>query len=247
MDFGWVIHDTQHFLNRTATAIETLIESDYLERFLGPSATRLVARFFGNDYLSAGLFLVICGSLVSPSQAFFHEFYLYLWKTITVSIVIEEKDEAYHALEEFLADHPYSGRIRNLVVRSIWERDHDPDPAKGSGVYGGSPAGRERPRLLYAPGYTPHVYYHRGRKLRVQRIRQETVNPIGAGHMFGPGAVQPGRTTNHQIVLWMVSWDSSFLKGMIAEAVEQYYQRHNGKVGTGDEQRWQWDAVFSRP
>ena len=56
------------------------------------------------------------GSLLGPSHAAISHIQSRLWKTISVSVTIEEKDEVYQAVEEFLTDLAKDRGFNNLIA-----------------------------------------------------------------------------------------------------------------------------------
>jgi DNA polymerase elongation subunit (family B) len=56
------------------------------------------------------------GSLLGPSSAALQDMQSRFWKAISVSVTIEERDEIYQAVEDFLTDLSKESKINDLIV-----------------------------------------------------------------------------------------------------------------------------------
>jgi hypothetical protein len=59
------------------------------------------------------------GSLLGPSHTALSNLQSRIWNAISVSVTIEERDEVYQALEEFLADISKHGEFNNLIATTV--------------------------------------------------------------------------------------------------------------------------------
>ncbi|KAJ2963126.1 hypothetical protein NQZ79_g1833 [Umbelopsis isabellina] len=116
IDWTWLKEVSQQIANSGASTLHKVFEPDYFSTLLSPNTVDLIRGIVGNEYLSTGAFLLICGSLLGPSSAALQGIQSRFWKAISVSVTIEERDEIYQAVEDFLTDLSKECKINNLIA-----------------------------------------------------------------------------------------------------------------------------------
>ncbi|KAG2179942.1 hypothetical protein INT43_003729 [Umbelopsis isabellina] len=116
IDWTWLKEASQQLANSGASTLHKVFEPEYFSTLLGPNTVDMIRGIVGNEYLSTGAFLLICGSLLGPSTAALQNIQSRFWKAISVSVTIEERDEIYQAVEDFLTGLSKECKINNLIV-----------------------------------------------------------------------------------------------------------------------------------
>lgn len=60
-DWAWLKETSQQLANAGFSSLHKLFEPGYIENLLGPTASDAIRGLVGNEYLSTGAFLLICG------------------------------------------------------------------------------------------------------------------------------------------------------------------------------------------
>ncbi|CAO3574456.1 unnamed protein product [Mortierella alpina] len=154
-------------LNSAAAVFDQIVVAgSRLESTLSPAAMNVVKGIMGNDVLSAGFFLMIIGSSYTFFKDMIVGYYNEVQSWFYVSIIVQEDDQLYNWLSDWVAERPLTKSVRHLSVKTVWaEIDEDLDYFDDGD--------EERPKLVYAPGSGTHVLYHMGYKISVSRDSPE--------------------------------------------------------------------------
>lgn len=208
---------------------------------------KLITSLFGNDFLSAGIGLMVVNYLISLLRTWIRQ----LWNAITsrffFTLFIDSNDEAYQWLLEWLAEQPYSKTARNMSVRTRWGtmnvRDyHVYDPYGGNQRPGDE---KKRPNIYYVPALGTHFFIYKSRLLWFSRTERESqdgsVNQVLVGGVGG-GFRNQVRERDETITLVMLGYSRDVLQGIISDAMELSYSKREGKTwiytSTGYRNNW---------
>jgi hypothetical protein len=64
IDWAWLKVASQHITNSGVSALQKIIEPSYFETLFGPNTVDMIRGLVGNEYISTGAFLLICGNLL---------------------------------------------------------------------------------------------------------------------------------------------------------------------------------------
>ncbi|KAF8947128.1 hypothetical protein BGZ52_008160, partial [Haplosporangium bisporale] len=133
-----------------------------------------------------------------------------------VSIVVQEGDQLYNWLSDWISERPLTKSVRHLAAMTVWpENDEDLDYFDDGE--------EERPKLVYAPGSGTHVLYHMGYKVSVSRDTPERAVSDEDGE-------QNRILKKQSITISTVGWDMSLLKMIIQDAMDKSYKKKAGKT-----------------
>lgn len=62
IDWTWLKEASQQLANSGASALHKVLEPEYFSTLLGPNTVDMIRGIVGNEYLSTGAFLLICGN-----------------------------------------------------------------------------------------------------------------------------------------------------------------------------------------
>ncbi|KAK5823711.1 P-loop containing nucleoside triphosphate hydrolase protein [Linnemannia elongata] len=207
---------TGTLLNSAADVFDQVVlAASQFESTLSPAAMSVVKGFMGNDVLSAGFFLMIIGS----SYTFFKDLIIGYYREVQswfyVSIVVQEGDQLYNWLSDWISERPLTNSIRHLAAKTVWpENDKDLDYFDDGE--------EKRPKLVYAPGSGTHVLYHMGYKVSVSRNTPEQAASSDDG--------EQNRFLKKQITISTVGWDMRLLKTVVQDAMDKSYKKKAGKT-----------------
>ncbi|KAF9291117.1 hypothetical protein BGZ68_005008 [Mortierella alpina] len=203
-------------LNSAAAVFDQIVlAGSRLESTLSPAAMNVVKGIMGNDVLSAGFFLMIIGSSYTFFKDLIIGYYNEVQSWFYVSIIVQEGDQLYNWLSDWVAERPLTKSIRHLSVKTVWaENDEELDYFDDGD--------EERPKLVYAPGSGTHVLYHMGYKISVARDSPEQESSDDG---------ERNRILKKQsITISTVGWDMSLLKMIVQDAMEKSYKKKAGKT-----------------
>ncbi|KAG0057831.1 hypothetical protein BGZ83_000018 [Gryganskiella cystojenkinii] len=204
-------------LNSAADVFDQVVlAASKFESTLSPAAMSVVRGFMGNDVLSAGFFLMIIGSSYTFFKDLIVGYYNEVQSWFYVSIVVQEGDQLYNWLSDWISERPLTKSIRHLSAKTVWpENDEDLDYFDDGE--------EERPKLVYAPGSGSHVLYHMGYKVSVSRDTPEPAAP-------NEDSEQNRFMKKESITISSVGWDMSLLKMIIQDAMDKSYKKKAGKT-----------------
>ncbi|KAG0048600.1 hypothetical protein BGZ83_006456 [Gryganskiella cystojenkinii] len=205
-------------LNSAADVFDQVVlAASQFESTLSPAAMSVIKGFMGNDVLSAGFFLMILGSSYTFFKDLVVSYYREVQSWFYVSIVVQEGDQLYSWLSDWISERPLTKSIRHLAAKTVWpENDENLD-------YFDDGEEEERPKLAYAPGSGTHVLYHMGYKVSVSRDTPEQAawNENGEQNRF---------MKKQGITISTVGWDMSLLKMIVQDAMDKSYKKKAGKT-----------------
>ncbi|KAG0365649.1 hypothetical protein BGZ54_006351, partial [Gamsiella multidivaricata] len=145
----WLAIKTGALLNTSAAVLDNVIQSgSNFESSLSPAAMRVVKGVMGNDVLSAGFLLMIVGSFYTFFKDLIVQYYYQVQSWFYVSVEVQEGDDCYKWLSEWVAERPLTKSVRHLTVKAVWDDDQE-----DQGYYRSNDTRQnERPRLLFLPG-----------------------------------------------------------------------------------------------
>ncbi|KAF9905580.1 hypothetical protein EC991_001541 [Linnemannia zychae] len=168
----------------------------------------------GNDVLSAGFFLMIIGSSYTFFKDLIVGYYNEVQSWFYVSIVVQEGDQLYNWLSDWISERPLTKSIRHLAATTVWEeREEDLDFFENGE--------EQRPKLMYAPGTGTHVLYHMGYKVSVARDTPEPSKEDNDHNRF---------LKKQSITISTVGWDMRLLKMIVQDAMDKSYKKKAGKT-----------------
>ncbi|KAF9436988.1 hypothetical protein BGZ76_002343 [Entomortierella beljakovae] len=219
----WLADKTGSLLNSSAAVLDQVVQTGArFEATLSPAAMRVVKGVMGNDVLSAGFFLMIVGSFYTFFRDLAYQYYYQIQSWFYVSVEVQEGDECYKWLSEWVAERPLTKSVRHVTVKAIWD-DEDED----QGYYRNNDSRvNERPRLVFLPGMGTHVLYHKGYKINVSRERPENA----AGGNNEQNQILASIQKKQSLTLSAFGWDMSLLKMIIQDAMEESYKKKEGKT-----------------
>ncbi|KAF8986424.1 hypothetical protein BGZ46_003531 [Entomortierella lignicola] len=219
----WLAVKTGSFLNSSAAVLDQVVQSgSRFESTLSPAAMRVVKGVMGNDVLSAGFFLMIVGSFYTFFKDLVIQYYYQVISWFYVSVEVQEGDDCYKWLSEWVAERPLTKSVRHLTVKAVWD-DNDDD----QGYYRNNDSRiNERPRLLFLPGMGSHVLYHKGYKVNVSRDRPENASNADSEQSRILASIQKKQS----ITISCIGWDMSLLKMIVQDAMEESYKKKEGKT-----------------
>ncbi|KAF9300520.1 hypothetical protein BGZ74_007799 [Mortierella antarctica] len=220
----WLVGKTGQLLNSSAAVLDqVLVQGSQFEATLSPAAMKVVRGVLGNDVLSAGFFLMLVGSFYTFFKdlvvQYYHEFLSWFY----VSVEVQEGDDCYKWLSEWVADRPLTKSVRHLTVKAMWDSDDDDD----QGYYRSNDNHKEeRPRLVFLPGMGSHVLYHKGYKINVSRERPEHASGANSEQSQLLASIQKKQS------LTISTWgrDMRFLKTILMDAMDEAYKKKDGKT-----------------
>ncbi|KAF9584192.1 hypothetical protein BGW38_007271 [Lunasporangiospora selenospora] len=217
----WLVSKTGSFLNSTAAVFDHVIQvSTGLEATLSPAAIRVVKTIMGNDVLSAGFFLMILGSFYTFFRDLIVQYYYEVVSWFYVSVEVEEGDDCYRWLSDWVAERPLTTSVRHLTVKATWDDERE------EGGYYQSTRGDERPRLVFIPGKGRHILYHKGYKINVSRERPEQAASADSEQSRLLASIQKKQC----LTISTFGWDISRLKTIVLDAMEESYKKKQGKT-----------------
>ncbi|KAF9294687.1 hypothetical protein BGZ88_003498 [Linnemannia elongata] len=207
---------TGALLNSAADVFDQVVlAAAQFESTLSPAAMSVVKGFMGNDVLSAGFFLMIIGSSYKFFKDLIIGYYCEVQSWFYVSIVVQEGDQLYNWLSDWISERPLTKSIRHLAAKTVWpENDNDLDYFDDGE--------EKRPKLVYAPGSGTHVLYHMGYKVSVSRNTPEQAASSDDG--------EQSRLLKKQITISTVGWDMRLLKTVVQDAMDKSYKKNAGKT-----------------
>ncbi|KAG0079266.1 hypothetical protein BGZ90_003104 [Linnemannia elongata] len=207
---------TGALLNGAADVFDQVVlAASQFESTLSPAAMSVVKGFMGNDVLSAGFFLMIIGSSYTFFKDLIVGYYREVQSWFYVSIVVQEGDQLYNWLSDWISERPLTNSIRHLAAKTVWpENDKDLDYFDDGE--------EKRPKLVYAPGSGTHVLYHMGYKVSVSRNTPEQAASSDDG--------EQNRFLKKQITISTVGWDMRLLKTVVQDAMDKSYKKKAGKT-----------------
>ncbi|KAF9360884.1 hypothetical protein BGX26_007301 [Mortierella sp. AD094] len=219
----WIVVKTGSLLNSSAAVLDQVVQSgSRFEATLSPAAMRVVKGVMGNDVLSAGFFLMIVGSFYTFFKDLVIQYYYQVLSWFYVSVEVQEGDDCYKWLSEWVAERPLTKSVRHLTVKAVWD-DQDED----QGYYRNNDSRQnERPRLLFLPGMGSHVLYHKGYKVNVSRDRPDNA----AGGDSEQNRILASIQKKQSLTISTVGWDMSLLKLIVQDAMEESYKKKEGKT-----------------
>ncbi|KAG0341852.1 hypothetical protein BG004_005875 [Podila humilis] len=220
----WLVGKTGEFLNSSAAVLDQVVQqSTQFEATLSPAAMKIVHGVLGNDVLSAGFFLMIIGSSYTFFKDLILQYYHEFLSWFYVSVEVQEGDECYKWLSEWVAERPLTKSVRHLTVKAVWDDDDDDD----QGYYRSNDNHKdERPRLVFLPGMGSHILYHKGYKVNVSRERPEHASGANSEQSQILASIQKKQS------LTISTWgrDMRFLKAILTDAMEESYKKKDGKT-----------------
>lgn len=208
---------TGTLLNSAADVFDRVVlTASQFESTLSPAAMSVVKGFMGNDVLSAGFFLMIIGSSYTFFKDLIVGYYQEVQSWFYVSIVVEEGDQLFNWLSDWISERPLTKSIRHLAAKTVWpENDEDLDYFDDGE--------EERPKLVYAPGSGTHVLYHMGYKVSVSRDTPEQA-------ASNEDSDQNKFMKKKSITISTVGWDMRLLKMIVQDAMDKSYKKKAGKT-----------------
>ncbi|KAG0273243.1 hypothetical protein BGZ95_010935 [Linnemannia exigua] len=217
----WVASKTGTLLNSTVQVLDQVVQSgSRFEATLSPAAMKIIKGVMGNDVLSAGFFLMIIGSFYTFFKDLFVRYYYEIQSWFYVSVEVQEGDDTYKWLSEWVAERPLTKSVRHLTVKAVWDEDSDNDD------YYSNNSKDERPRLLFMPGMGSHVLYHKGYKINVSRDRPDQA----AGADGEQSRILASIQKKQCLTISTFGWDISRLKTIVQDAMEESYKKKEGKT-----------------
>ncbi|KAF9165707.1 hypothetical protein BGX20_000481 [Mortierella sp. AD010] len=191
-----------------------VLTASKFESMLSPAAMSVVKGFLGNDVLSAGFFLMIIGSSYTFFKDLIVGYYREVQSWFYVSIIVQEGDQLYSWLSDWIAERPLTNSIRHLAAKTVWPDNDEVQDYFDDGE-------EERPKLVYSPGASSHVLYHMGYKISVSRDTPEqgASNDDSDNSRF---------MKKESITISTVGWDMSRLKMIIQDAMDKSYKKKAG-------------------
>ncbi|KAG0316565.1 hypothetical protein BGZ97_006649 [Linnemannia gamsii] len=218
----WIASKTGSLLNSTVQVIDQVVQSGTnFEATLSPAAMKVVKGVMGNDVLSAGFFLMIMGSFYTFFKDLFVRYYYEIQSWFYVSVEVQEGDDTYKWLSEWVAERPLTKSVRHLTVKAVWDDDSDNDD-----YYGNNNSKDERPRLLFMPGMGSHILYHKGYKVNVSRDRPDQASGADSEQSRILASIQKKQC----LTISTFGWDISRLKTIVQDAMEESYKKKEGKT-----------------
>ncbi|KAK3809047.1 MAG: P-loop containing nucleoside triphosphate hydrolase protein [Linnemannia elongata] len=218
----WIASKTGTLLNSTVQVIDQVVQSgSRFEATLSPAAMKVVKGVMGNDVLSAGFFLMIIGSFYTFFKDLFVRYYYEIQSWFYVSVEVQEGDDTYKWLSEWVAERPLTKSVRHLTVKAVWDDDSDSDD-----YYSNNNSKDERPRLLFMPGMGSHVLYHKGYKVNVSRDRPDQASGADSEQSRILASIQKKQC----LTISTFGWDISRLKTIVQDAMEESYKKKEGKT-----------------
>ncbi|KAF9104797.1 hypothetical protein BGX29_001278 [Mortierella sp. GBA35] len=182
---------------------------------------KVIKGVMGNDVLSAGFFLMIMGSFYTFFKDLFVRYYYEIQSWFYVSVEVQEGDDTYKWLSEWVAERPLTKSVRHLTVKAVWDDDSDNDD-----YYSNNNSKDERPRLLFMPGMGSHILYHKGYKINVSRDRPDQA----AGADGEQSRILASIQKKQCLTISTFGWDISRLKTIVQDAMEESYKKKEGKT-----------------
>ncbi|KAF9128921.1 hypothetical protein BG015_004271 [Linnemannia schmuckeri] len=212
-----LVTKTGTLLNSAADVFDQVVlAASRFESTLSPAAMSVVKGFMGNDVLSAGFFLMIIGSSYTFFKDLIVGYYHEVQSWFYVSIVVQEGDQLYNWLSDWISERPLTNSIRHLAAKTVWpENDEDLDYFDDGE--------EERPKLVYAPGSGTHVLYHMGYKVSVSRDTPEQA-------ASNEDSEQSRFLKKQSITISTIGWDMSLLKMIVQDAMDKSYKKKAGKT-----------------
>ncbi|KAF9386853.1 hypothetical protein CPC16_007347 [Podila verticillata] len=219
----WLVVKTGALLNSSAAVLDqVLVQGSQFEATLSPAAMKVFRGVLGNDVLSAGFFLMLVGSFYTFFKDLIVRYYYEFVSWFYVSVEVQEGDDCYKWLSEWVAERPLTKSVRHLTVKAIWD-DADDD---NQGYYSNDNHKEERPRLVFLPGMGSHVLYHKGYKINVSRERPEHASGANSEQSQLLASIQKKQS------LTISTWgrDMRFLKTILMDAMDESYKKKDGKT-----------------
>ncbi|KAG0321321.1 hypothetical protein BGZ99_003970 [Dissophora globulifera] len=219
----WLAVKTGVLLNTSAAVLDNVVQSgSRFEATLSPAAMRVVKGVMGNDVLSAGFFLMIIGSFYTFFKDLIIQYYYQVQSWFYVSVEVQEGDDCYKWLSEWVAERPLTKSVRHLTVKAVWNDEEEVQ----NYYHSNDNRQNERPRLMFLPGMGSHIIYHKGYKVSVSRERPE--------HASGGDSEQSRLLASIQkkqsLTISTFGWDMSLLKMIVQDAMEESYKKKEGKT-----------------
>ncbi|KAF8936754.1 hypothetical protein BGZ47_009359 [Haplosporangium gracile] len=212
-----LVTKTGTLLNSAADVFDKVVlTASQFESTLSPAAMSVVKGFMGNDVLSAGFFLMIIGSSYTFFKDLIVNYYHEVQSWFYVSIVVQEGDQLYNWLSDWVSERPLTNSIRHLAAKTVWPENNEDLDYFDDGE-------EERPKLVYAPGSATHVLYHMGYKVSVLRNTPEQ-------EASNENSEQNRILKKQSITISTVGWDMSLLKMITQDAMEKSYKKKAGKT-----------------
>ncbi|KAG0087928.1 hypothetical protein BGZ92_006837 [Podila epicladia] len=208
---------TGTLLNSAADVFDQVVlAASQFESTLSPAAMSVVKGFMGNDVLSAGFFLMIIGSSYTFFKDLIVGYYHEVQSWFYVSIVVQDGDQLYNWLSDWISERPLTKSVRHLAAKTVWpENDQELDYFDD---------GEEKqPKVVYSPGSGTHVLYHMGYKISVSRNTPDQAPPTEDGD-------QNQLLKRQSITISTTGWDMSQLKMIVQDAMDKSYKKKAGKT-----------------
>ncbi|KAG0228527.1 hypothetical protein BGW41_003387 [Actinomortierella wolfii] len=236
----WLVSKTTTIINSYASTLDNVIEAGTkLESTLSPAATRIIRTIFGNDVLSAGFFLMIIGGMYTFLKDSIIYYYNEILGWFYVSVEVQEGDECYDWLNDWVAGRPLTRSVSHLTVKAVWDSDDNDDY-----IYNYDNHREERPKLVFLPGKGSHVFYYKGRKITISRERPDSASGGNPETERLLASIQKKQS----LTISTFGRDIALLKSIVQEAMEDSYKKNAGKTAIFTCQQYDnyWSNTGSR-
>jgi chaperone BCS1 len=168
-----------------------------------------------NQFLSGGAVLMLLGVALALLRKVPRHIGSFLHRRLVTTVDVNDQDEAFYWMQEWLAQHPYSKRSRLLTVTtensSYAPADANKPMLKNSGypkaeLTGEEESGRRQPKIYFTPAPGLHLLRFEGHWVLLYRVREKQEGS------------NSGRYWREQFILKTLVRDRKFLRRLILEA-----------------------------
>ncbi len=185
-----------------------------------------------NQFLSGGAVLMAFGSILALLRRVPGQIGSFLYRRLITTVDVNDQDEAFYWMQEWLAQHPYSKRSRLLSVtteNSSYSSSSNREPRLTEEESGR----RQQPEIYFTPAPGLHLLRFESHWILLSRVRDKQEG----GH---------DRYWREQFVLKTLKRDRQFLRRLILSARDVAKPPEDERIGIFMNNYGNWNLIGNR-
>ena len=188
----------------------------------------------GDQFLTAGLSLVVFGYLFNVARGYLLTLWYRLVQELFITVTISSADESFNYISHWITLHEYTKRARSVQTHTKY------DTVVDEMLYTTQKL-QLKPEVLLVPATGTHVLSYRGKWIWFHRSKEEgdgtrRYRPSGGASLI----------KNEKITLTCFSRDRTLIEALIKESVDSYFKKDEGQTVLFAPVSCGWQRVTSR-
>lgn len=188
-----------------------------------------------NEFLSGGMVLMLLGSAVAIFRRVPGQIYRLLYRRVVTFVDVNDQEEAFYWMQQWLADHPYSKKSRLLTV-STRKSSYGGGPELVKANDQSDPMDKSLPDVYFTPSEGVHLLRFEGHWILLTRIRKEQTGGSGNSNQYW----------REMFTLQTFVNDRAFLRRLILQAREHAFPEEDQRVAIKTLQYNNWQNSSTR-